>query len=427
MLDVDQHNPLNRYLLREQPSQAVTETEEEEELQSTSNVTPITAALGKRRRLGNRLSVSQLVLFLPSILAGIYFLPIKIPGVQNQIFGLARDRYVTRSDFVIRKSENSEVAMNSGLAALLNRENQASLEDARYLKTYLQSPQVLADLSKTYDIDKAYRKFPLPSDPFAGLEPNSSKEKRLNFFKKQVSVSLDEISGAIVLRTVGLNPKASYDLNHFMLAKSEQFVNRLNQDISLKQLTFAEQELNRTKTILDTARNKFVSYQGKNVLIDPKAEASIAGLSIGKLQEQMVNLRVNLATLKRQFKDPNEPQILAVSDEISELKKQIDAERKSLVSTQGRNLNLKTAEFVKLESDVAFATDMYKLALSSVEKARLESKRQQKFMALLSAPQLPEDPENNWRTKGFFTVLAASMVGFSLAKFVLGMQASHRQ
>jgi hypothetical protein len=48
-------------------------------------------------------------------------------------------------------------------------------------------------------------------------------------------------------------------------------------------------------------------------------------------------------------------------------------------------------------------------------------------MALLSAPQKPEDPENDWRSKGFFTVLAASAVGFSLTKFVLGMQASHRQ
>jgi hypothetical protein len=47
-------------------------------------------------------------------------------------------------------------------------------------------------------------------------------------------------------------------------------------------------------------------------------------------------------------------------------------------------------------------------------------------MALLSAPQLPEDPQNDWRSKGFFTVVASCAVGFSLTKFVLGMQASHR-
>jgi capsular polysaccharide transport system permease protein len=97
------------------------------------------------------------------------------------------------------------------------------------------------------------------------------------------------------------------------------------------------------------------------------------------------------------------------------------------VSSKGRNLNRKAADVVKLESDVSFATDTYKLALTSVEKARVESKRQQKFMALLSAPQIPEDPQNGWRIKGFFTVLASCVVLFSLTKFVLGMQASHRQ
>jgi len=112
---------------------------------------------------------------------------------------------------------------------------------------------------------------------------------------------------------------------------------------------------------------------------------------------------------------------------VREVEQQIKNEKKSLFSSQGRNINRKTADVVKLESDVSFATDSYKLALTSVEKARVESKRQQKFMALLSAPQLPEDPENNWRTKGFVAVVASCLVAFSLSKFVLGMQTSHRQ
>jgi capsular polysaccharide transport system permease protein len=141
----------------------------------------------------------------------------------------------------------------------------------------------------------------------------------------------------------------------------------------------------------------------------------------------LIDLRVELATLKRQFKDPTEPEVAAIEDQVRELEQQIQKERRSAVSRQGRNLTRKAADILKYESDVSFATDSYKLALTAVEKARVESKRQQKFMALLSAPQLPEDPENDWRSKGFFAVVAACAVALSLGKFILGMQASHRQ
>ena len=410
MIDVDNFNPLNRFLLKKDQQEQVVDGEEG--LLTDSKVVPIKPPRLRSSPLP-QLSVSQLLL-IPIALSGIYF------------YAIARDRYVTRSDFVIRKAEESDTNVaGAGLASLLGRGNQLSLEDARFLKTYLQSPQVLADLDRTYDLDQAYAQKGL--DWFAGMKPGLSKEKRLNYFKKQVAVNLDEISGAIVLRTIGLDPKASLNLNRFMLAKSEQFVNRLNQDISQKQLSFAESELGRARGNLNQAKNRLLAYQDSNTVIDPKGEAELAGQTISKLQEKLVELRVELATLKRQFKDPAEPEVAVVADQVRELEQQIQKERRSLVSSKGRNLNRKAADVLKLESEVNFATDSYKLALTSVEKARIESKRQQKFMALLSAPQLPEDPQNDWRSKGFFTVLASCAVGFSLTKFVFGMQASHRQ
>ena len=410
MIDVDNFNPLNRFLLRKDQQEQVVDGEEG--ILTESKVVPIKPPRLRASPL-RHLSVTQLLL-IPVALAGVYF------------YSIARDRYVTRSDFVIRKAEESDTNMaGAGLASLLGRGNQLSLEDARFLKTYLQSPQVLADLDRTYNLDQAYAQKGL--DRFAGMKPGLSKEKRLNFFKKQVAVSLDELSGAIVLRTIGLDPKASLNLNRFMLAKSEQFVNRLNQDISQKQLGFAESELIRAQSNLNQAKNRLLRYQDTNTVIDPKGEAELAGQTISKLQEKLVELRVELATLKRQFKDPAEPEVAVVADQVRELEQQIQKERRSLVSSKGRNLNRKASDVLKLESDVSFATDSYKLALTSVEKARIESKRQQKFMALLSAPQLPEDPQNDWRSKGFFTVLASCAVGFSLTKFIFGMQASHRQ
>ena len=410
MIDVDNFNPLNRFLLKKDQHEQV--ADEQETIKTDSKAAAIKQPRGSSSPL-RHLSVSQ-ILLIPIALSGIYF------------YAIARDRYVTRSDFVIRKAEESDTNMDgTGLASLLGRGNQLSLEDARFLKTYLQSPQVLADLERTYDLDQAYAQKGL--DRFAGMKPGLSKEKRLNFFKKQVAVSLDELSGAIVLRTIGLDPKASLNLNRFMLAKSEQFVNRLNQDISQKQLGFAESELIRAQSNLNQAKNRLLRYQDANTVIDPKGEAELAGQTISKLQEKLVELRVELATLKRQFKDPAEPEVAVVADQVRELEQQILKERRSLVSSKGRNLNRKASDVLRLESDVSFANDTYKLALTSVEKARIESKRQQKFMALLSAPQLPEDPQNDWRSKGFFTVLASCAVGFSLTKFIFGMQASHRQ
>jgi capsular polysaccharide transport system permease protein len=408
MYDIDNGNPLKRFFARPQEEEQVPD----DAVLTDGKVVPIKPP---RQRLSplRRFSVAQLLL-VPVLASAMYF------------YVLARDRYVTRSDFVIRKAEDAANAEASSLGSLLGRSNQLSLEDARFLKTYLQSPQVLNDLSRTYDLDRAYARD--RRDPFAGIKPSQSPEKRLSFFKKQVAVTLDELSGAIVLRTVGLNPKSSYDLNRFMLAKSEQFVNRLNQDISLKQLLFAEAELQRARINLDRAKNRLINYQNANsVVIDIKGEAELASVTISKLQERLVDRKVELATLRRQYKDPREPEVLAIADEARELEQQIAKERRALVSSKGRNLNRKAADVVKLESDVNFATDTYKLALTSVEKARVESKRQQKFMALLSAPQMPEDPQGGWRTKGFFTILASCAVLFSLTKFVLGMQASHRQ
>jgi capsular polysaccharide transport system permease protein len=410
MLDFEKFNPMHHLLLKKDPSQ---QNPVDDSVSSASaKVIPIKPQRVRSSFL-RQVSIFQLLL-LPIIISGVYF------------YGIGRARYLTRSDFVIRKAEDNETSISgSGLAGLLVRGNQLSLEDARFLKTYLQSPQVLADLDRTYDLDKAYAQVGL--DPFAGIKPGLSNEKRLKFFKKQVAVTLDELSGAIVLRTIGLDPKASFNLNRFMLTKSEQFVNRLNQDISLKQRDFAETELIRARNRLNQAKNRLLIYQESNTVIDPKGEAELASQTIGKLQEKLVELRVELATLKRQFKDPGEPEVAAISDQVRELEQQIQKERRSLVSRKGRNLNRKTSDVLRLESEVSFATDSYKLALTAVEKARIESKRQQKFMAVLSAPQLPEDPEDSWRSKGFFTVLVSCAVALSLSKFILGMQASHRQ
>jgi len=362
-------------------------------------------------------SVLQLVL-VPVVLAGVYF------------FAVARDRYAVESSYVVRRSAE-DISLGggstSGLAGLLAGSSQNSLEDARYLRTYLTSPQVLEDLLKTYDFDAAYAR--IPPDLFAGLPSDANRQDRLKFFQKQVQVQLDEISGVITLTTVGLSPKAAYELNKFLLKQSEQFVNRLNQRIGEAQLQFARKELASSQAQLEKAKQRLLAYQSSTEVIDPKVEAGIVANSVGGLEMKLAELKLQRFTLEQQYKSKDEPDLLAVIDQIGELQRLIESERKGLVSRQGtgRNLNRKAADILQYQSAVDFAADLYKTALVSAEKARVETQRQQKFMAILSAPLLPDSPAFNWRLRGFFTVAAIALVGLSLGKFVLGVQDSHRE
>jgi len=96
------------------------------------------------------------------------------------------------------------------------------------------------------------------------------------------------------------------------------------------------------------------------------------------------------------------------------------------VSPGGKNLSQKAAKQAELEANLNFATDLYKAAITSAEKNRVDSLQQQRFMAVLSKPLKPEDPSQYWRHKGFLTALSILVVGFALTKFLLGMADSHR-
>ena len=54
-------------------------------------------------------------------------------------YGIGRPRYFVRSDIVIRKSGNNNSSFGTGISALLGLGNSGSIEDARYLQTFLEA------------------------------------------------------------------------------------------------------------------------------------------------------------------------------------------------------------------------------------------------------------------------------------------------
>ena len=336
---------------------------------------------------------------------------------------VGRDRYIVSSEVVVRKA-NDTAQGGLSLGSILGGGNQQSLEDARYLRTYLQSPQVLEDLERVLDFKVAYAKKGL--DVYAGLDSQASRERAFEFFKRQVSISLNEGSGELAIRTYGFTPDGALVLNRFLISQAEIFVNRLNQDVYRKQIDFALQQVKLNADRVKIASQQLQQFQRQNQVLDAKSQGQGDLGFISALEGELAKQRVQLATLRRQFRDPKAPEIEAAHAQVEELQQQIRQERQALVSPGGKNLSQKAANQAELEANLNFATDLYKAAITSAEKNRVDSLQQQRFMAVLSKPLKPEDPSQYWRHKGFLTALSILVVGFALTKFLLGMADSHR-
>ena len=140
----------------------------------------------------------------------------------------------------------------------------------------------------------------------------------------------------------------------------------------------------------------------------------------------MINEKLQLATLKRQFIKSDDPEIVKVENLIRDLKEQIKIEKDNLAGISNESLNQKVIESEKLNNALTFAKEMYSTSLLTHEKTKTDSLQKQRFMAILREPLYPDAPWQKWRNKGFLTSVAIILVGFSLTKFILGMSDSHR-
>ena len=119
-------------------------------------------------------------------------------------FVIGRDRYTATSEFVIQQA----LPLDGGSASVLSGASAApnvliSLLDGQYLQVYLESSDVKNRLfadGKKFEQDY-HPKFP---DFRTGLPSNSSAPAQLNFYRKQLFVAPQPLTGTVILSTSAL-------------------------------------------------------------------------------------------------------------------------------------------------------------------------------------------------------------------------------
>ena len=334
-------------------------------------------------------------------------------------FVIGRDRYTSVSEFVIQQA----IPPQSSSAAVLGGGSSApqvisGLVDGQYLQVYLASPEVK---NRLYADPKVLEKEYKPSFPdvFSGLPSGSSPPSQLSFFRNQLQVSPQPLSGSVILRTVGFNAKQALTLNKSLISQSRRFVNEVNQAINADQNLFAQKEVELAEEQIKKATQELEIFQEKFGQLSVISEQEAVGSFIASLESRLVELKVEEASLRRQYQDPNAPEVSYVADQARELEIQISKERRKAVDDGSRDLNSLAIQESGLNADVLFASEALRAARLAADNSRRESQRQQKFVVMLSEPQISVAPDQNWRWQAFLGSVGIIVVVWGIGGFIL--------
>lgn len=337
----------------------------------------------------------------------VILLPLSI--VALYLFALAQDRYVSESVVVVKQVGEVATPITGGLGALLGTDN-TSVEDARFLKQYIQSYDMLDHLDKSLHFRQAFSGD--GRDKVFQLDGDASREQILKYYNNRVTVDLDETTSLLTIRTEGFSPEFALKFNDAILAESDRFVNGISQQVAREQLKFSESQFTDAATRLTKSREAVLQYQNNNQMLDPQSNAEA-------VSQVMNSLRANLADLQTQerallsYLNPDTPQIVAIRSQIAAVQQQISTEQAKLTAAtttkqDGTKLNSKALQFDALKAEVEFNTDLYKVSLSSLEKSKLDAVRKLKSLIQISSPQLAEDslyPRRWYILLSFFLIL----------------------
>lgn len=297
-------------------------------------------------------------------------------------------RYLSESKVAIKRaSDIDNASLNIGL--LMGASNPSSAEDALYLKEYLHSPDMLSILDKQLDFKKAFGESGL--DLFYHLSRNATAEEFLDYYRHRITINFDNKNGLLTIQTQGFTPEFALRFNQAALKEAERFINELSHRIARDQQRFSEEELVRAGERLNRSKGALLAYQNSNNVLDPQATALAANTLVNNLTEQKIKLETELRNLLTYLRE-DAPQVVTAKNALASVEAQIAKEQRNITAPEGDKLNRMAADFDELKSKVAFDTDLYRLALTAIEKTRVEAARKLKSLSVISSPQLPQQP-----------------------------------
>src|SRR6266849_578420 len=331
----------------------------------------------RRRRTARRWrTISALLLIaIPMVAASVYY-------------GLfASDQYVSEIRFSVR---GKETPSTDAIGMLAGFPVTQSVSDSYVVADYIKSRELLDELSRSINLRALYSSQDV--DWGARFDATQPIEELVDYWRWMANVKFDSTSSIITVGIRAFTPEDAQLIAEKILSASTALVNRLSAEARRDAVRNAEVDVRRMEERLAAARAQLEGFRGRNEIIDPARSAAGRQELDSKLQADLIQLRSELAAASR-FLNPDSPSAVVLNAKIASVESELARLRAERTPTREKGpMSEMLTRYDEVETEHQFAEKAYVLALASLERARSEADRQQRFLSVYLSPSLAEEP-----------------------------------
>lgn len=317
-----------------------------------------------------------LAVVLPVLLAASY------------LYGIAAGQYSSEARILVRGS-NPPMAPSALGAALSSAGFRPSSDETLAVRDFLRSGDAIRSVASQVDLVSIWRR---PEADWPAMlwfsEPTGEQLQR--YYNRMVSVDYDQESNSVSLLVKAFRPDDSKAVADALLGAAERLINTLSQRQRTDTLSSARSEVERAEARVLAARESVIRFRQSERAIDPTREIGGNMDAILRLESALTEARAEFQE-KSAYLRPDNPQLRSVGNRISALQTQIGAERQR-VTVGEQALPQQLAGYERLLLEREFADRQLASATGGLEAARIESDRQQLWLARIIQPQTADSP-----------------------------------
>lgn len=350
----------------------------------------------RKRRHGLLLSFLLLVC-LPFLAASVYYAAI------------ATDRYAARAGFSVRGIDTKSGV--DGLGAITGLASAGSTTSDSYIVlSYLGSRELVEALDRELDLRDVYSAAEV--DPLSRLAPDATIEDFVAYWQRHIHTQFDPASGIIEFEVQSFTADHARRIGDAVLTLTQKLVNDLSASARNDALRFAREDVALQEARLRKALTAIRDFRASEQSVDPSASAALEVELIAGLESRLSDLNARIAALSQTL-DDNAPSLVALRRDAEALTAEILQRRQAIGSkasdgTGSSAVTRQLAIYEELEVERSLAQQSYASALASLEQARRDADRQQRYLAIHLRPQTAESAEYPRSLRNLF------VLGFAL-------------